>query len=113
MLLLPLWVAGQTKVDTTSQFHCPDLAKKLDSSRIAYTSYFSMDKAIDYRIAELLTEYEKDCYNDSTQVMVYVNPNTEKSDSSYTLMAGWNELIWKHKEPTFADFIKWLKTKNK
>lgn len=124
-LLLPLWVAGQTKVDTTSQFHCPDLAKKLDSSRIAYTSYFSMDRAIDSRLSELLTEYEKDCYNDSAKQEMLIFDVWDGS-KFYRLLKPRNEkyipmesnfikdtIYYTHKEPfnPFTDFIKWLKTK--
>ena len=61
---------------------------------------------------KLLMKYKIECFNDSCQVDVYVDPNkkTEIAPGVYstTLMMGYCVKVWKHKEPTFSDFLDWL-----
>ena len=64
---------------------------------------------------KLLIEYEKFCYNDSTEIDVYVDPNvkTEVAPGIYstTLMMGHFEKKWVHRQPTVADFVQWVRKK--
>lgn len=67
---------------------------------------------------KLLLEYEKECYNDST----YVEYWQYQEQQSYTDSTGlsWNHCVyippikikeWQHKEPTFKDFLVWIRKK--
>lgn len=61
---------------------------------------------------KLLLKYKTECFNDSCQVDVYVDPNKKTEIApgvfSTTLMMGYYIKAWKHKEPTLSDFIVWL-----
>jgi hypothetical protein len=61
---------------------------------------------------KLLMKYKAECFNDSCQINVYIDPNTTTEIApgiySSTLMMGYYKKVWKHKEPTFSDFIDWL-----
>lgn len=65
---------------------------------------------------ELLLQYEKDCYNDSTVSYYYTMCDNgcwdvpcNKGDKDFT---GWEcPAHWKHKIPTFEGFIKYIKLK--
>lgn len=70
--------------------------------------------------AELLTikmmvEYEKECYNDSTYVEYYQHNSPPMSDDGSCVLAVYipPTLVkeWRHKEPTFKDFVRWAAKK--
>jgi len=58
-----------------------------------------------------MIQYKQECYNDSTEITVYVDPNkkTYIGNGCYTttLMGGYDIKKWVHKTPTFEDFIEW------
>ena len=56
---------------------------------------------------DLLLEYETECYNDSTEVMTHECPDNVPGCLLYHT---WYKTI--HKEPTFKDFLAWLRKKH-
>lgn len=69
---------------------------------------------------KLLLEYEKECYNDSTYVIYVVDYTSKPEAKNDTLdLTGLYATIglysekgeWRHKEPTFADFLRWAAKK--
>ena len=63
-------------------------------------------------LLQALTEYETDCYNDSTYITVSLFTEQPSNNISYVRYGYYtNTKIWEHKQPTFPDFIKWLHTK--
>ena len=71
---------------------------------------------INCSVIQLLFEYEAECKKDSFQVKTWIDPN-HKTDLgngvgiSTAIAGGYYKIEWKHKEPTFSDFIQWLKSK--
>ena len=69
------------------------------------------------------SEYEKECYNDSTVITEHIIPEYDRAchmtlmwppESNYcTNPNHYNKTIYQHKHPEFTDFIKWLKLKYK
>ena len=64
---------------------------------------------------KLMIDYEEECWNDSTEIDVYIDPNrkTEIATGVYstTLMMGYYEKQWIHKIPTFQEFVRWAAKK--
>ena len=58
------------------------------------------------QLLEILTQYQTECYNDSTLFEGYVN----KITASGIVWQEW-EVFYTHREPTFTGFIEWLKQK--
>jgi len=61
----------------------------------------------------LIEMYKIECYNDSTLIDIYIDPNIkvtldDRNIGYSNLLMGYYEKKWVHKEPTFADFINWL-----
>ena len=58
-----------------------------------------------------MLKYKEHCYNDSTEIIVYVDPNKKtyigNGCFTTTLMGGYDTKKWVHKTPTFEDFIEW------
>ncbi|MFA5772920.1 MAG: hypothetical protein WC974_09345 [Thermoplasmata archaeon] len=70
-------------------------------------------------LINLLTNYQDECYADSTEecfnVYVYDGKEAFQHCSNHDIDLGFNPAyketrnIWTHKEPTFIGFIEWLK----
>ncbi len=79
-----------------------------------YENYIKEQSEI--RLLYLLTEYEADCYNDSTKVNVLIIENWSgkfriiDDNDPFTHETGvvGREVDYIHKKPTFTGFIKWL-----
>lgn len=81
---------------------------------------FIVDTSFYYRsshedeILFLLELYERECYNDSTRAEIW-DEEFIATDSIGDAVIGYTQLVgrikWKHREPTFAGFIKWLKAR--
>jgi len=54
---------------------------------------------------EQWSDYKKDCYNDSTMVVIEINQGIV-SDSTILFA---RDTVWTHKNPTWDDFINKLK----
>lgn len=71
-----------------------------------------------------LIAYERECYNDSTQVTEHVNtgmnclymltgfPDIDE-DAKCQNERHYDHQVWRHKQPTFTGFIAWLQKKQK
>ena len=58
-------------------------------------------------IGDLITEYEQECYADSSWELVYVEKQTGYGDLFYTGPC----YKWVHKEPTWDEFREFIKKK--
>ena len=58
-------------------------------------------------IGDLITEYEQECYADSSWELVYVEKQTGYGDLFYTEPC----YKWVHKEPTWDEFREFIKKK--
>jgi len=89
-----------------------------DSSSINYHGFYSKlinsnDLIIDALFKNFF-EYQKDCYNDSTEICGYEFIVTDTLGYG-GIYVGYNQYVckWYHKEPTLSDFTEWLKNKKK
>jgi hypothetical protein len=66
-------------------------------------------------IVTLMFTYEAECYNDSTYVEYYQHNPPPMSDDGTCVLSIYipPTLIkeWQHKEPTFKDFVRWVRKK--
>jgi hypothetical protein len=72
-------------------------------------------------LSHIVDEYAEECYKDSSKVYRHVRGNEEdyKRIWDYHCLMGnqgqcvnlhhWDEPYWQHREPTFKEFIKWLR----
>lgn len=101
---------------------------KLKDSVYDVTNIFLLDDTFDWgspitpfkyqhNPIDLMLLYAEECYNDSTQIKVNINPDrNHTNDMGFTTLMYFPpvyELQWVHKEPTFSGFIEWLKSKEK
>jgi len=85
----------------------PHLIPYIESNDFDYNGL--TDKDIINVILSSYNEYSQECYNDSAYKCGYVT--IWEKNKSY----GWSDYQcnWIHKEPTFTDFMEWLKNKYK
>ena len=84
----------------------------LMTTEVKYSDINALVKSFNNIFVELFFEYEKDCYNDSTKICKHEFIKTDSLEQG--VYAGYEQYIcrWHHKEPTFADFIQWVKGDN-
>jgi len=105
-------VFGQ--VITGNYSYAPGMNCNTNSNKYAnYNRTVNDDIAIEKALITLLKMYKTECYNDSTLIDVYIDPNIkvtldDRNIGYSNLLMGYYEKKWVHKEPTFADFINWL-----
>lgn len=91
---------GWAQNDTIIDF--PMYQPKREWSIIAYSDSTDLNEIAASLLLPLLNEYAEVCWNDSSLVKGHHDSHPD-SDSWY-----WREAYYKHREPTFSDFIKWL-----
>lgn len=95
LLALTFQVSGQGHIDSTTR------------TRLEYHIMLQIPITIG-----LLFEYETECYNDSTEIIIknhlFV---TDGADTVGYYNTSFPTGIYEHKQPTFPDFIKWLHKK--
>ena len=113
ILIMSIFIllAGLIKAQDSNQLN--DTAQTQDSGQYVNPTFNPKRGAlVQNKVIELMIEYEQECYNDSTQVEVYIDPNyNEKGVHSGTLLMGSYKKQWIHKTPTLKGFITWLKDK--
>lgn len=92
--------AGWAQSDAAIDF--PMYQPQREWSIIAYSDSTDMNEIAVSLLLPLLNEYAEVCYKDSTLV-----------DGHYRIVPDadgwyWKDDYYKHREPTFSDFIKWL-----
>jgi len=74
---------------------------------------FSADLKAQSVTMDDLLDYKKECYNDSTLIKTHFLPKGE----TYCIVdyecinSSHYRMVWKHRAPTFEDFIVWLQKK--
>jgi hypothetical protein len=106
----------------TSPTHFIEISNKKGETVLAMDSTFTITSYKGEKIITLsdLMEYEEECYNDSTEAAYdyykWGNDTTIQSpsiDPGHIMGYIGRKNIYIHKQPTFAGFIIWLKTKYK
>ena len=88
---------------------------KMDEGSSALLKYLRMsfNKPVRDDVFKLMDEYEKHCYNDSTKYKYFdtIRANVYPSALYIVRRNPIKATSYTHKTPTFADFLKWIKTK--
>lgn len=84
-----------------------------DSTITVHKDFYWRSKQ-ELELLYLLELYERECYNDSTRAEIW-DEEFIATDSIGDAVIGYTQLVgrvkWKHREPTFTGFIKWLKSR--
>ena len=113
LIITTIGMMGQEWETDSTEIKLPVITLKCYNSA-------SKTTPIEDGLFKLLTKYQTECYNDSTEVTYdWFEFDGKRYSWTPTIDPGINPnyigtwAIWEHRQPTFTGFIQWLKERSK